>query len=399
MKIVAACEDSGSLKEIVCIKGTDTSSQAAPQPDSIQTHAEDGLRSRPQRLVVVSTAKGSVAVAARANGYLSFYKTENYDLINTITDCLVTDSKDKDQFVALIESFGVLYAASEQGLVTIVDINTIHNDKITSTHTRLKAPVSAFASHPEQEGIFAYGGKENDARIVRLFNKGELSYKDDIKPTQLFQAKNVKNDKLDLRVPIWITSILFVRLSQHTESSWHFITSTRYGQVRRYDTSHGRKPVMDKKLSEKPLVQVVQTNNEEEIICADTHNTTGLYSVDKGTLLAKYKGSVGAVQGMFAHLSGEKSLLVTGALDRYVRVFDIDTREQIAKVFVGGKVSAVWLLDDDMGKLPEAPLDGKAEKKKKAKKARDALEKEDADLVWNELDQMEKSVKKRKTEA
>lgn len=401
MKLLVAAEDSGSFKEIVCAKGTDTSSPTAPQPEKISTFDEQGIRSHIQKMIVVPTSKGDLVIAARANGTVSFYNCEEtYDLLNTATDALVKNSEDKDQFISLTHSFGVVVAASEQGRITIIDPESVYT-KVKSVDIVVKAPLSAFVPHPAQKGVFAYGGKENDVKIARLFKKSAFK---DLKFEQLFQGKNVKNDKLDLRVPIWITSVLFINLDKHTVSSWEFITTTRYGQVRKYDTTHGKKPIMDKKLSDKPLVQLAKTRNESEIICADTHALTALFHVDKGTLVAKYKGSVGAVQGMYSHIQGSgEPLLVTGALDRYVRVFNIDTREQVAKVYIGSKVSSVWLLDNSTGEV-DAPKtdesDDKKKKKKKLRKSQREAERENPDKVWEELDDLEEGTKKkRKTTA
>lgn len=345
---------------------------------------------------MIKVDQEDVIVSARANGQIHFYKSDTYEPINFISEGLETSTK--DQFISLIYAFGAVYAASEQGKVTVIDTKTINEGKISSKSTSVKGPLSTFVSHPTQEGIFAFGGKENDVKIVKLYeNGGSVFSKDEIKPEILFQGKNVKNDKLDLRVPIWITNILFVKLSEHTEKSWKFITTTGYGQVRRYDTSHGRKPVLDKKVSDKPLVRVVPTLKEDEIICADTHVTTALFNIEKGILLAKFKGSVGAVEALYGHLRGKGGLLVTGALDRYVRVFDINTREQVAKVYVGSKISAVWLLTEED---TEAEVKQKEEDPKRIKKLRKkAIEadNEDADEVWNKLDELEnKTTKKRR---
>lgn len=392
MRILAAAEDSGSFKEIVCSTGTDTSSQSAPQPESVKVFDGQGIRSHIQKLIVVPSSEGDLVVAARAGGAISFYATnDEYNLLNTVPNVFT----EKDHFISLIYAHGVVVAASNEGQIVLVDPESVSGE-LKSVTTTVKGPLSAFVSHPEQTGVFAFGGKENDVKIVRLYTEKPMA---GVKAEQLFQAKNVKNDKLDLRVPVWVTNVVFVNLKTHSPTSWEFITTTGYGQVRKYDTTHGRKPVMDKKISDKPFAQVARTLNESEIICADTHALTALFHVEKGTLLAKYKGSVGAVQGLYSHLTGKTPLLVTGALDRYVRVFDIDSREQVAKVFVGSKVSSVWLLDASPGQLPpslDADDGQKKRKKKVVRRSQREAEKENPDRVWDELDELETKVKKQK---
>ncbi|CCH46178.1 putative WD repeat-containing protein [Wickerhamomyces ciferrii] len=396
MKVLAAADDTGSLKEITFPKGTDTSSQKAPQPEKIETYNNEGLKNRVQRFLITSANENEVIATARANGNIVFYNSENYELINTILNPF--DSSIKDQFVSLINASGYLYAVSEQGRVTIIDPDTIFEDKINYKNLTIKAPISTFVSHPTQEGLFAFGGKENDVKLIKFFKDGETPFdKKELKVETVFQGKNVKNDKLDLRVPIWITNISFIKLEEHTESSWKFITTTGHGQVRKYDTSHGRKPVLDKKISDKPLVRVVTTSKEDEIICADTHVTTALFNVEKGNLIAKFKGNVGAVEALSSHITEDSELLVTGALDRYIRIFDIRSREQVAKIYIGSKISAVWLLSDEE---TEGEIKIRTDAEKTKKKSRKQIEQEDEgneDEVWDELDKIEKkSTKKRR---
>lgn len=65
-----------------------------------------------------------------------------------------------------------------------------------------------------QKEIIATGGLENP---LKLF--------DVEKEKQIFVAKNVKNDSLELRVPVWISDIGFF------PDSSKLITSSKYGHV------------------------------------------------------------------------------------------------------------------------------------------------------------------------
>lgn len=341
-------------------------------------------------------SKEGYVVAAREDGNISIYKQNaTYDLVHTLPGNLVSDSEEKDYFVSLFESSGIIVSASNQGKMTLTDLESITTETIKTSCLQLNAPLSTLVPHPEQRGIYAYGGKESDVKIIKLFDQDQKKiYSKKLEVKEVFKAKNVKNDKLDLRVPVWITNILFVELPSHSSNSWRLITTTRYGQVRKYDTKVGKKPIFDKKLSDKPLVCVTTTTNESEIICSDTHATTALFNVDKGVLVAKYKGSVGAVQDLYSSLWDDKSLLVTGGLDRYVRVFNIKSREQTVKVFTGSKISCVWLLDtvDTVVVSMEA---SKAEEKKTNRREKKIQDGDDDD-IWNELDNLENKPKKRK---
>ncbi|KAH3679633.1 hypothetical protein WICMUC_000865 [Wickerhamomyces mucosus] len=387
MRILASTDDSGGFK--------DTSSQTAPQPKEIKQFNEQGLKNRIQKLIVHNRSTKKIVITARANGDINFYDLNNeYGLINTINNGL----KDiKDQYIALFVINGLIISVSQQGKLLIIDESTIFDKSINSTNFEIKGPISSFIPHPKHFGIFAYGGDENDVKIIKLFEKSSTSKEiisNKIDSKILFQGKNVKNDKLDLRVKIWITGIIFINLDNHTDSKWEFLTTTKYGQIRRYNTSHGRKPILDKKISENPILNIASTSNEGEIICSDNKTTTALFNASKGNLIAKYKGAVGAVQDLYTDIGA--NLLITGGLDRYVRVFNIETRETIGKIFVGSKISQVWLLDDEKVEI-EQPIDEKEQKiAAKKKKLREIEENEDEDEVWNQLDQLETKSKKRK---
>lgn len=364
------------------MKGTDTSKQNATQPEKIDTFHSQGFKSRIEKLQRVDFEDEVYIVAARTNGTIELYKDDgSFTVVNSVADLF-----EKDEFVSVFVSAGYLYAATGNGVVIAVKLADFVSGKTTTPITvNITSPVSAFIPHPTQAGVFASGGKENDVAIIRLFKKKITEA--DLKEEILFKAKNVKPDKLDLRVPIWISNIAFVDLDQHKKDRWFFITTTRYGQVRKYDTSHGRKPIYSKKLSDTPLVTLKLTA-DDKIICSDTKTTTGIFDINKGVLLGKFKGATGATQSIDT-VDGK---LAAGSLDRYVRVFDIDTREQLAKVFIGTKISSVVLLDSE-DPLTEEEVKEIELKESKARAIED--EEEDDEELWKTLDKMNPK-KKRK---
>merc|ERR1711994_661731 len=70
------------------------------------------------------------------------------------------------------------------------------------------------------------GGKENELHLWDL-NTFE-------KP--VFQAKNVRHDKLELRVPVWISGIAFC-----PENADRVSVVSKHGHVRQYDIRCGQK--------------------------------------------------------------------------------------------------------------------------------------------------------------
>lgn len=85
--------------------------------------------------------------------------------------------------------------------------------------SRQKISIGGFLSRARLNPLdltrLATGGKNNDLKIWDV-NKGEA----------VFSAKNVKNDKHDLTVPIFITDVHFLN-----EDSTKLVTSTEYHNV------------------------------------------------------------------------------------------------------------------------------------------------------------------------
>ena len=99
--------------------------------------------------------------------------------------------------------------------------------------------------------IYATGGKETELQLWNLETFSNES-------TPVFKAKNVRNDFLDLRVPVWVQDITFLR-----EATDLVAISTRYGQVRLYDTRVGNRPMVDMQFIDHPLMAIstVCSNN------------------------------------------------------------------------------------------------------------------------------------------
>ena len=91
--------------------------------------------------------------------------------------------------------------------------------------------------HPLKPWLMATGGDERDVCIWDLKTLDQ----------PYWQAKNVKNDKLDLRVPVWITELQWVNNDQ--EQLW---TGTGYHHIRHYDTKQ-RRPTVSFTLGEHPI--------------------------------------------------------------------------------------------------------------------------------------------------
>ncbi|KAF9345144.1 WD repeat-containing protein 74 [Mortierella sp. AD094] len=215
---------------------------------------------------------------------------------------------------------------------------------------------------------------------------------------QIFKAKNVKNDHLDLRVPIWNTDFHF--LSQYDTT--RVAVGTRNHQIRVYDTKSGaRRPVVDAEVGDMPVVAMSNGKDGSEIVFSDT--VTNVYSVDTltGTILGQYKGFTGVATALttFTPFDGESDTrhLVSVALDRCLRVHEMDnTRKLLHKVYLKQRMTAIVVGEY----TPAEPVDDdeEGETPKKKNKTGEGEDDEDDDDVWESMGKLEdKKSKKRKS--
>ncbi|KAI1319341.1 WD repeat-containing protein 74 [Mortierella claussenii] len=241
--------------------------------------------------------------------------------------------------------------------------------------------------------------KKNGAQPEARYKSKEILAKG-----QLFKAKNVKNDHLDLRVPVWNTDFQF--LSQYDTS--RLAVGTRNHQIRVYDIKNGaRRPVVDAEVGDMPVVALTNGKDASEVVFSDT--VTNVYSVDTltGEILGQYKGFTGVATALatFVPFEGESTTthLVSVALDRCLRVHEMTkTRKLLHKVYLKQRMTAVVVGEYTPAEPTEE--DEESTNNKKGKKAGDEDDDENDDDLWESMGKLEdrkksSSSKKRKTTA
>ncbi|KAI5966155.1 NSA1 [Candida pseudojiufengensis] len=409
MKILISSDDSAAAKIVTCDRGTDTSKQDSPQPKSIQNCLTEPKLKYSSRIIHLLNYNYEYLIASRLGGTVSIYEFEELEPENTneppedpykhLHDFQIPVNKnDKPVSLVKIETLNSILVSFSSGRLFLIHVSDFKFEPFEIQLPDTK-PIEAFTVHPRFENIFAYGGKENDLKVIQLFDSKVNSkifnkdFKDVFIPKILYQAKNVKNDHLDLRVPIWITNILF--FNEETKDKFRIITSTKYGQIRLYDSSHGKKPTQDYPVSQNSILTLTFANEEQsEIIITDTSSLIAKYSLNQidnkafktnsatagdiikpaPKLLGRYTGGN---TGATVAVQLLDDIVALAGLDRYLRVFDVSSREIIAKVYVGVEVSSLIILDDE----DEAEVEQKRQREE---------QEQDDDEMWNQLDKKQK---------
>lgn len=431
MRLIAGCADNGSLKEVICNAGTDTSKKTALQPLSVETLLLQGLKCSIDRICIVSSG---LLILGRSNGVVELVRVERtpheqqegvvaptfdvskLEVIDSIEglldgsrlDPLYEKSKKRvklrDGFVNICRlpgSDNEFFVATRSGLISLIRLEE-GSKNITKVNTlEVKAPLD-FAQlcdteqNDSEDYVFGYGGEENLVKLVRLKRDGSAL-------SQFWEAKNVKNDRLDLRVPVWPINLKFLKPyslqdQDPTKPNYQFVVITHWSHLAHYRTQHGRKPLEYKDLlpDREPLTgleligkEITELGNlkvaefaDFSLVTADLKHSVYKFTID-GKPMMKFGKSDITGASSFLGIYQQKYLL-QGGLDRYIRVFDLGSGTRLAKIYAGSKVNSLLMLDSEEITNADAE-DAKKSKRRHEAEDPEALNAQD-DEIWDQLE-------------
>jgi len=131
-------------------------------------------------------------------------------------------------------------------------------------------------------------------------------------------------------------------------------------------------------------------SDHSELIFADSHGKVTSYSLDQGKPNGNFAGPSGSVLSLdVKKTSGEHAVLACVGLDRFLRVFDISSRENVMQIYCKTKMTSVLIID---GSIPASSVSTKRRNISDAAVAvgqeeeSDAVvavaEEEESDAVW-----------------
>lgn len=301
-------------------------------------------------------------VIARKSGRIQFLSPEDGTVLKELVDENVcVGPKKEGSFIGLSVKHGMLFTASSNGQISWTDITT--EVKTTTVIASLGNELTCAKVHPEKSHILAVGGKERELTLYDLNVLSGRSMSESAAPStaannttkykkqkesekgQIFQAKNVKNDYLDLRVPVWITDLTFIN-----DEATRIAIGTHYHQIRVYDTKAARRPVLDVEIGKTPIKRISVGINDDQILYADTTNHLGAVEVKAGKVVAQYKGLTGAATAFCTatQKDNNEKFVASVSLDRFLRVHETASihRKLIDKAYLKQRLTTI-LVDED----------------------------------------------------
>lgn len=217
---------------------------------------------------------------------------------------------------------GVLVTAAESGHVRVLRYNEEDCINIFAN-----GPISKMRHSISNPSTIGTGGLENELKLWDL-NTGKLS----------FEAKNVPNDFLQLRVKVWVTDHVFL------PSSDKVAVGSRYGYVRLYDPKAQRRPVIKVDMPEKAVNCIAASSQDHTVLCGLTKGDIVAVDMRMGRTTQNYKGFTGAVRDIVCHPT--KPYIVSVGLDRFLRIHHLTTKKLLLKEYIVSRASCVLMRSD-----------------------------------------------------
>lgn len=177
-----------------------------------------------------------------------------------------------------------------------------------------------------KKNIIATGGQENPLKLFDLEKK-----------VNIFTAKNVPHNWLQLRVPVSVTDLCF------SSNNEQIITVGKFGHIRMYDPKTQRRPVINiemKNEHDKALTTICSTTQDRQVICGTGRGRMNLVDLRKSKgILNTYKGAVGAVTCVA--VSKVDPCIVSTSLDRYLYVHDLNSKKLLKKEYLTSKLTSM----------------------------------------------------------
>ncbi|PSS06885.1 hypothetical protein PHLCEN_2v3513 [Hermanssonia centrifuga] len=296
---------------------------------------QEGKNKAIQKLALSAEDDSNTLLAAvRADG------STNVFTVNSELECeeqwqwKETRLRDGQKFVGAAYTSTGVYSCTSNGALRLTKLSREADGGLHSELAALPMRLAEWRLAPNQQ-TFAYAGDEVELSVwdtERAFSAGpqeagssknndseskKRKRSEQLLSNEIWRAKNLPNDTLNLRQPVRNTAITYLQPSAST-SQQHLLVGTQFGDVRRYDTRAARRPVENwKGVAKVGAVGVIEKGlSEHEIFVSDRGCNLFALDLRNGKVAYGYKGLAGAVTS----IAPSPSFVASGADDRFLRL-------------------------------------------------------------------------------
>ncbi|KAK7330063.1 hypothetical protein VNO77_24248 [Canavalia gladiata] len=147
--------------------------------------------------------------------------------------------------------------------------------------------------------------------------------------TKIWNSKPPPKDSLGIFTPTWFTSATFLKKDDHRK----FVAGTNHHQVRLYDISAQRRPVLSFDFRETPIKALAEDLDGYSIYIGNGSGDMASVDIRTGKMLGCFSGKCsGSVKSIVRH--PELPVIASCGLDSYLRLWDTKTRQLLSAVFL-----------------------------------------------------------------
>ena len=130
-----------------------------------------------------------------------------------------------------------------------------------------------------------------------------------------------------------------------TASTYKLATVTGYHHIRLYDTRAQRRPVQSIELGDHPYTRCCVSPDDLTLVAGDTVGRVTRIDLRTMRMTGVYKGATGSIRDIAFHPSGK--YLATVGLDRIMRTYDAETRQQTNRVYLRQRLNCVLFSSEE----------------------------------------------------
>ncbi|KAJ1385806.1 WD40/YVTN repeat-like-containing domain superfamily [Sesbania bispinosa] len=139
---------------------------------------------------------------------------------------------------------------------------------------------------------------------------------------------NPPKNSLGIFTPTWFTSATFLRKDDHRK----FVAGTHNHQVRLYDISAQRRPVLSFDFRETPIKALAEDIDGYSIYIGNGSGDMAAVDIRTGKMLGGFSGKCSGSKSIVRH--PELPVIASCGLDSYLRLWDMKTRQLLSAVFL-----------------------------------------------------------------
>lgn len=276
-----------------------------------------------------------ILAVARKNGLIEVINPLNGDVRVSITNITSGDLLPEDNAIVGLHMFKKQRLELSSRSCTLLTCTTKGHASMRSVEIAKSPQDSSSSVPPTAWNICATGnilcskvdGNENYA----LFGgKGvEVNVWDLDTCTKIWNAKSPAKNSLGIFTPSWFTCATFLSKDDHRK----FAAGTNSHQVRLYDISAQRRPVLSFDFRESPIKAVAEDLDGNTIYIGNGSGDLASVDLRTGKLLGCFLGKCsGSIRSIARH--PELPVLASCGLDSYLRLWDVGSRQLLSAVFL-----------------------------------------------------------------